>query len=501
MPSPDRRSRPSGYTNAVGRENQHLPGDWRELGAADHYRIADALERRSGRQATKATLATLEACMMVRALITTGRPLELLAGLTFRAVQRGSAVAGLPPGLIYRERQWSWWLPSGKPAVTRVPDKTSMVPISPNIWLPVSTGMAPLLKRCLEARRIQPSAELLPLFVTPEATIQRRVLAILQSRPLGAQKARRSATTVESTHRWLPRVIAQGAGGDPAAASLITGRNQTLARPMTHYGALQLPEAINIHADATRAVDRHHHSEYPAELAALSIGDPQTPTDKAVRDMAQQLAACLVRRGLGEATTHGAMMRHTCALVSFALALRGSGQLPAFKSVDQRTGFCQVHDKYRDDPRQARLMWVPKVARDQLLMYEEHLGRLEQWLGTAARAQLAALRDDPESGAPLFWVRDRYRLEFVDLKKVLLSATSFGWRGRENAGRHWLRSKLSGRCSAETLGAYFGHWQQGVDPWGATSSLDPLSYRADLERCLDTLLRDAGWRAMPTPLR
>lgn len=437
---------------------------------------------------------------MVHALLTTGRKLEQIAGTNFRLISRGADVANAPPGLLKREGKWNWWLPAGGPERKEVQESLAMLPTCPNIWLPVSVAVKPLIDRCLKKRGLQPHAGPQPLFLTSPNTLRRRVLAILTSRPAGEPKARRSATTVESAERWLLREIAQTAGGDVGAASLITGRTQTLAKPMTYYGALRIPQAISIHQRATRKADPHSHDEFPTTLARLSIGDPDTPKDESVRSLIDRVAADLRRPELDLTAAHLTMMRYTCALLAFALALRGRGGLPSSSAVDARTGFCQVHDKYRSDPTYARLLWVPEVAREQMRLYDEHLQRLSGLLGPAARQQLTQLMTQTTGTAALFAVLCGDRIEPVELRTVLLDMQEVGWPGRENAGRHWLRSKLSGRCSSETLGAFFGHWQKGVDPWSTTSALDPLAYRADLQRCLDTILHEVGWRPLPSPL-
>ena len=64
---------------------------------------------------------------------------------------------------------------------------------------------------------------------------------------------------------------------------------------------------------------------------------------------------------------------------------------------------------------------------------------------------------------------------------------------QRNLGRHWLRTHMSGRCSSETLSAFFGHSDLGTEPWVVGSCLDPLMYRADLRRILPDLLRNVGW--------
>lgn len=437
---------------------------------------------------------------MVHALLTTGRKLDQIAGINFRLIGRGADVASAPSGLLKRQGKWNWWLPAGGPERREIQASPAMLPTCPNLWLPVSAAVRPLIDRCLKKRGLQPHAGPQPLFLTPPHTLKRRVLAILTSRPAGAPKARRSATTVESAERWLLRQIAQTAGGDVGAASLITGRTQTLARPMTYYGALSIPQAISIHERATRRADRHDHDEFPTSLAGLSIGDPDTPKDASVRSLIVRLAADLQGPARNLTAAHGAMTRYTCALLAFALALRGRGTLPSFSAVDVRTGFCQVHDKFRGDPTHARLLWIPQVALEQMRLYDAHLQRLSELLGPAAREWLTRSTSQVAAAAPLFSVLGDDRIEPVELRSVLLGMQNAGWPGRENAGRHWLRSKLSGRCSGETLGAFFGHWQKGVDPWAATSALDPLVYRADLQHSLDPILQKAEWRPRASPL-
>ena len=353
----------SGYVNAVSREVQLLPGDWRQLGAADLERITGSVERWSKGQQK---LPTLEACLMVHALLTTGRKAEQLADTNFRLISRGANVANAPPGLIKREGKWSWWLPAGGPERKKVEPSPAMLPTCPNLWLPVSAAVRPLIDRCLKKRGLQPHAGPQPLFLTPPHTLRRRVLAILTSRPAGAPKARRSATTVESAERWLLREIAQTAGGDVGAASLITGRTQTLAKPMTYYGALSIPRAISIHERATRRADRHDHDEFPTSLAGLSIGDPDTPKDASVQSLIVRLAADLRCPARDLAAVHRAMIRYTCALLAFALALRGRGALPSFSAVDvRRPAFVAwIDGDQRIGPEALALIFVADLLSD-----------------------------------------------------------------------------------------------------------------------------------------
>lgn len=190
------------------------------------------------------------------------------------------------------------------------------------------------------------------------------------------------------------------------------------------------------------------------------------------------------------------MVRQTSALLAFALGLRGNGVLPSSGAIDQQTGFCLIADKDRFNPHAKRLVWVPPIARSQIAHYEAHLKHLKRSLGINAKRQIDELETASPSALPLFWVHTSDRIESTPLKLVLKWSQEFSWPGESNAGRHWLRSKLSSECSAETLGAFFGHWQVGAEPWQPSSALDPLAYRADLDRCLNPILTRVGWKAL-----
>jgi hypothetical protein len=269
---------------------------------------------------------------------------------------------------------------------------------------------------------------------------------------------------------------------------------------MTYYGALPMDRAIALHRRTVERVDRHSHPEYPAMLARLSIGDRSTPSDITVRRLSDQLCSSLANCGRDILQVHDAMTRYTLALLAFALGLRGGGNVPGHHGIDPQTGFAFIHDKYRARPEMMRLVWVGDVARRQLHEYELHLDRLAGEIGIDARTRLADLRAGANGVFPLVQVQDRFRLKPIRPEQLLGGAPSSAWPGRRNSGRHWLRAKLSGRCSAETLAAFFGHWRSGVESWSVTSALDPLRYRADLQRGFDGLLESVGWGVRASPL-
>jgi hypothetical protein len=135
---------PSGWTNAVSRRNQMLPGDWTQLSEGDLRRISLVIEQHlSGR----ATLATIEACFMVRALLTTGRSFEELYEVTaYKAPLKDFSHTDLPRGLIMRDGKWSWWLPAGAPKTASAQADHRMNPVSDNVWLPLSVKTRAVLR-------------------------------------------------------------------------------------------------------------------------------------------------------------------------------------------------------------------------------------------------------------------------------------------------------------------------------------------------------------------
>lgn len=485
----------SGWANAVSRRNQMLPRDWTLLGDGDLRRISTVIEQHlRGRT----MLATLEACLMVRALLTTGRSFDEVYRLTVYEKRMEGLDLELPAGLIGHEGKWSWWLPAGGPETAGAVVDHRMEPVSPNIWLPAAAKVCALLNRCLQNRR-NSSGEY-PLFETAEDQLRRRVLTILSEDPVGQRKPRRSATTIESVERWLFRALAQEAGGDPAAAALITRRREPIARSSTYYGAMPMRRSIALHKRSLSRVDPHSHARCPAVFAQLAIGDRSTPTDATLRRLTRHLGARLANSGGEIVEAHEAMSWYTVALLAFALGLRGGGNVPGHHGIDPDTGFAFVHDKYRARPERMRLVWVCDVARRQLREYELHLDRLAYEVGIDARKRLLEVRESANGTLPLVRMQNRFRLAHIGPEHLLDAPPGEFWPGKRNAGRHWLRAKLSGRCSAETLGAFFGHWHTGIEPWSTTSGLDPLRYRADLQRALNGLLESVGWEVRPSPL-
>lgn len=83
--------------NRFGRDNQLLPSDWEQLQQSDLLRIQKSVRAKLGKSAS---LNQLEACLMLTAMITTGRSLETLLPLPVKFVGHNLNPKSLASGLV-----------------------------------------------------------------------------------------------------------------------------------------------------------------------------------------------------------------------------------------------------------------------------------------------------------------------------------------------------------------------------------------------------------------
>jgi hypothetical protein len=483
----------SGFRNARVREAQSLPLGWRHLTAVDVALLKDAL---TSLAAPGADLRTIEGCLLVWATLVTGRhPADLLP-LSMRMARKSERLADGAPGLVSIGGRWGWWLFAAAPPGQRNASDL-MCPTSSGLYLPATKAVAELAERCvamrrrLSAGRVNVSGAAIPMF-TFGAALLADVTAILATRhPLGAQRARRATTTPEALARWLPAEMLGAAGGDVVTASIAAGRVLGQGQTAIFYGAVRHDHLVDRYRAAIAPIDELSHRYVPAQLVGAYLGDRLTPSDHSVRSLVARLASDLEDPALDAAERHDAMLAYTAGLLGFALAHRGdSGTVPAVQDVDAGTRLVWIHDKAVSGTSTRRLVWVCDTAMAQLRRYDEHLDQLLDQVSPVAKQAITALRERP--GLALF--------SMTSGRVVSLTAPQAFHRAMavaglpKNAGRHWLRGQLAGRCSTETLHALLGHGLTGDGSWDATSALDPVAYRADLARLLDPTLAAIGWK-------
>lgn len=318
-----------------------------------------------------------------------------------------------------------------------------------------------------------------------------RVTAILAARhPLGPDRTRKATTTPEAVARWLPAELIGAPGGDVVHAAVTTGRISKQAETPIYYGAVRHDRLIDRYHDAIAPIDKLTHSLVPDDVIVTHLGDKRTPTDAVVGTLIQGLAAELNAPDQDLAEQHEAMTRYTVGLLSFALAHRGdTGTMPSLWDVHGETRFVWIKDKVAMGQPIERLVWLCDTAMEQLRLYEDHVGRVRAAVSGPGGEAIDAVCQ--EGGLPLF-----------DMTSGTVKALSIMHAARgvfkpaglpKNTGRHWLRARLLGRCSSESLHALFGHGMVGDGIWDDLSALDPAVYRADLARVLDPALIRIGW--------
>lgn len=259
---------------------------------------------------------------------------------------------------------------------------------------------------------------------------------------------------------------------------------------MIYYGAARHDQVVDRYRKAITKVDRLSHHVVPPEAITSHLGDRFTPTDGAVRAAVSMLTAALDDPDRDPAERHEAMMNYTVALLCFALAHRGdTGTMPSVRGVHRETRLCWIRDKTVSNEPTRRLVWICDAAHEQLRLYDAHLDALQARVSLPAAEMIAAERQGQD-------------LALFDMSSGKVSAISVSDAVRQamlpvqlakNAGRHWLRARLVGKCSSESLHALYGHGPVGDSSWDASSALDPAIYRADIARVLDPAMAAIGW--------
>jgi hypothetical protein len=486
------RRAPSGFRNKRVREVHALPLGWRHLTQVDIHQIKSLVRERAS---TGADLRTLEGCLLLWSSLMTGRHASDLIDLSVRLAPKGERMADQAPGLIRRQGHWGWWLSAAAPADQRRL-KANVHPRADHLYLPATQVVARLVERCVAARRVLSSGRehlsgsRQPLFTTGKVLLD-DVTALLASRhPVARDRARQATTTPEALTRWLPAELTGAAGGDVVPASIITGHIPKVAQSQSYYGAVPHRTLVQRYRNAIQATDALSHYDVPGEALSTHLGDRFTPTDDAVATLIRRLTDGLTESDADAADRHLAMTRYTVALMSFALAHRGdAGSMPARTGIHDETRFCWIKDKVIGGRPSRRLVWICDTALVQLQRYEEHLDLLEAVVSDPAACAIRSIRAGRELA--LFDLQDG-RVAGRSVAEAVKDAMREGALAK-NAGRHWLRGKLVGRCSTETLHAFYGHGPVEDGSWDDTSALDPATYRADLARVLDPVLTNIGW--------
>lgn len=226
---------------------------------------------------------------------------------------------------------------------------------------------------------------------------------------------------------------------------------------------------------------------------------------------------------------HNRYALYTAYLLMFATGYRAvHNPLPSLSLHLKTYGLLAISDKDDADFTHARLVCVPPLLSQQLSYYEEHLTSLADFiryrLPDLARTIDHLLRQDelmlmqhPTEAAawykkiknsrtilgPLFLFH-KQNDQWVPINiapKDLIKDQPESLQLPANAGRHWLKSELIKRkVEPEWVDWQMGHWMTGQAPLAYYSALSHVEVSALLGVVIDEMLKEVGWKSLPSAL-
>lgn len=476
-----------GQSTVFARQMQVLRYHWDGLTPGDLRRICGLIEESTQLLANQNNLPRIEAAFAVAACLFTGRRLSDLSTLRYSRIAYWPDADYVALGLVRCAENWGWYLPAGLPGERTAHDPRGGT--DKNLWIQAPDIVRELAILTLRARGLSQTSDA-PIFSSSLNDLRASAKSLLKS----DSGIRRAGTTLEAVERWLFGAIVLTAGGDAALAQFVTGNTPFKSKTTSSYTGCTQDQVENVwHRAMTQVMPVKPRRAPHTGLRVQRYGTMFCPDDAHLAVLRNKLTAAL-QNAASPDRYHSALTHYTVVLSMLGMAVRPAHYpvLP-YDGIDPATGFIVVEDDRQQDPFMSRLGWAPPVVRTQLAIYRSHLNRLANSKHGAA---LAAIRSTQPNHLAITQIehgvlRSVTLYEVVkDIKKV------HNINLKENFARHFLRTKLLGKCSTETLQALMGHWNQGTDPSGRGSGFDPLLYRADLERTLPELLDQHGWSAL-----
>lgn len=511
-----------GQIAAMERSNQLLPGRTDLLSAVMFSRLTDGL---GGFLDGNVKLGDpeLPAAAVLSASLFTGRPIEAFAQLSLQRMADTAPAPDSEPGLHRGSIDTVWWLEAGMPSSRQYR--------SPAGALQARITGSGVILRCgylteqLMLRSIQSQGLRLDLSNGPIRLFQPHVARTLTNDCakvlLRLAKRYDCIATLKKIEGWLfQRVIEET--GDPATATIITGKTTALSHAMLHYSSVSHSRARAVHARIVGLGDtiirpapesdpppRNWDDEVlwqaqprlPATIETVRLGSKFVPRPEEVQRLAARLRQSLyqarARQGQSRvAEIHRAITLYTIAAVGFATGMRAvRNPIPSLTVADRTTGFVVIDDKGGKGGSKSRLSWLAPAALEQIARYELHLRALEEHLPAAQVAQIASLRAQRHDRLPVFFIKGSGDVRPARVKDVAaeFAKPDIDFHLPMNAWRHYVRAELLMNVPGDVLHAFLGHWHRGQEPWSEFSALDPVVYRHNLASVLTPMLARDGW--------
>jgi hypothetical protein len=212
---------------------------------------------------------------------------------------------------------------------------------------------------------------------------------------------------------------------------------------------------------------------------------------------------------------HNAYARYCLHFLLWGSGARSAHDpLPDLRFLHRPTGLLMIGDKSRAGEYSTRLAWIgpdlvrqiddymrhlDEVARRLLTyrpeIYERHRATLKSWGGSTSPGQ-------PKGGLlALFFELDDGDL--LQLTPQLATEVRLPEHLRlpPNCNRHYMATYLwERRCPHDLIDAQLGHWQQGREPWGRSSTLAPKLFGRAIGGYLEPMTREMGFLPRPSAL-
>lgn len=294
---------------------------------------------------------------------------------------------------------------------------------------------------------------------------------------------------------------------DLPSAMLFFGRDDKIVRTRIHYSLVSSGVLETIYRNCCNNLLNSLMRPGIFKLNEVSnleyyLGTPNCPTPSTVKNIARELQSAVassIKSTLFH--RHNLYALYTAMLISFGTGFRAIHD-PSLKEVeiDFEYGVGIICDK-GDVSYRSRYVYLAPVVLDQIRYYRQHIQVIYTHLGVINPSLFDMLKCLDYEGLPLnlFWLKGE--LEPLELltpgveKKIL--ATNHQYSIPINAGRHYLKYQLQNAdCSPELIEAQLGHWENGQEPWGQYSNLDPMDFIEQMAQYLPVILENDGWRAI-----
>ena len=486
--------------------NQFLPWSLNEL--ADEE-LADAWLRLE-EHASSGDPESIEIFALANTLLWTGRkpkdvlPLQIVTGTD----EESGEICFFLPRARSSPTNAEWRiraLPTPHSEPITVPVQNPCARLSePFFALPDYAGVEEILRLHLSTDR--PGSTTGPIFKGSASDYE----ALLRSR-LRAQPNRRPANqlnrvTLARLGYALFQRIVDMTGGDLVAASLITGRDEQIARDDRFYAAPSVASLRQIYKDAVTSIREELVAlgcplkTYPvleSDTRGASVGSKICPTVEGV-----QKALTGILKGIesGPAGTlwmerrqqwlelHNLYLFYSALTIGWAVGFRAIKDPFLFPGeVDFLTGLTAFQDKGPDDESKSRLMHLPGFVLSQIRAYSEYL-------------------TDPSTclhlfdlvGAPYFQAYFDREIRLTRISPSTMSPYLETYLPLPvNASRHFGRTEWIERgAPPEHVSAWLGHFFRGEEPWGRFSSYRFVEYSRFMEGHPATILKNLGFGAI-----